>query len=188
MSQLISAYAIYNGTNNTYYGDSPKLVALNCLEFGAFAPRFGYLKRQLSMGTAGGTIIQYTPTFDANDPEIDDNSLQGVFIEQDSELVMVDAVSVVDVVDTCNACCDAGSTEVTRFYGSGVPAFVSPTATNYTIQRADNGTPAAIDVFSLDYSNQTVLDPVHSSYASGVSTYIINCFGTPQLVGSDTIV
>lgn len=188
MSQLISAYAIYNGASGVYYGDNPQLISLNCLDFQAFSPKFGYLKRQLSMGVAGGTIIQYSPTFDANDPEIDSNTLQGVFVQQGAGLVMIDAVSAESVVNTCDACCDAGSNAVTRYYTSGVPAFVSPTTSTYTIARADNGTPAAIDQFSMDYMSQTVTDPIHSSYASGTSYYIITAFGIPYLVGTDTLV
>lgn len=192
MSNLITARVIYNAATGEYYGDNPPTVAINCLALSAWSPRFGYLKRNLGMGTAGGTIILYNPTFaqDANeDPEISlPNTLQGVFVQSEGQLLMIDAVSVQDVVDTCDACCDAAGNSVTPYYGSVIPAFISPTTAQYVIQREDDGTPAAIDIFSIDYMEQTVADPIHRSWGYGFSQYVIRCFGTPTLIGSDTLV
>lgn len=189
MAQEISAYVIYNATTGTYYGNNPQQVAINCYDLGAFSPKFGWLKRQLGMGTAGGSIIDYSPTFSATDPEIFGlpNTLRGVFIQQGASLVMIDAVSVANVIATCDACCD-GNNAVTQYYTSGVPAFVTPSTNTYTIQRADAGTPSAFDLFSLDYMNQSVLDPVFLSRTGGNTRYQLSAFGTPVLVGSDILI
>lgn len=187
MSNLVTARAFYNAATGEYFGDNPRTVPINCLALSAWSPSFGYLKRKLGMGAGGGTIILYNPTFDANDPEIDDNSLQGVFIQSEGQLLMIDATSVQEVVDTCDACCDDAGNAVTPYYGSVIPAFISPTTANYVIQREDDGTPRAIDKFSMDYMEQTVADPIHRSWGYGYSIYVVNCFGTPTLVGTDTL-
>lgn len=191
MPQLISAYVIYNAATGTYYGDNMPQISINCYDLQAFSPKFGWLKRQLSMGVGGGSIIQYTPTFDSDDPEIFGlpNTLRGVFIQQGGTLVMIDAITSVNVVATCDSCCDSNNA-VTQYYTSGVPDFVSPVSTLYTIQRTDAGTPSAFDLFSMDYMNQSVLDPVFVSRNSGAGTtrYSLSSFGTPILVGTDTLV
>jgi len=189
MPNQVSAYAIYNGATNTFLGSNAPLIALNCTDFAAFTPIFGYLKRKIEMGVAGGTIIEYSPTFDANDPEIDANTLRGVFIQQNEGLIMIDAVSVQNVVDTCDGCCGTTNT-VTRYYTSGIPTnapFTSPTTSTYTVTRTDAGTPGAIDIFSMDYMDQVVTDPIHVSWASGTSVYRITAFGMPQAVGTDVV-
>lgn len=193
MPNLISGYVLYNGATGVYYGDNAQLTAFNVDRFAVFAPRAGWLKRKVAMGAGGGSIFDYIPTFDANDPEIDANTLAGVFIQQDEGLVMVDAEGdtaaekVQTVLDVADACCDGDNT-IPREYTSGVPAFSNPTASNYTITREDDGTPGAIDQFSMDYMDQVVLDPIHVSWITGTSTYSINCFGTPTLVGEDVLV
>ena len=68
MPNNISAYALYNGATNDYLGDTLPLVSLDCALFAAWTPRLGYLKRRIEGGVAGGSIIQYLPTFDSNDP------------------------------------------------------------------------------------------------------------------------
>lgn len=187
MPNQITAYAIYNAATNTYLGNSPQLISLNCTDFAAFTPKAGWLKRKLSMGVAGGTIIEYSPTFSASDPEIDSNTLPGVFVQQNDQLVMLDAASVQAVIDACDGCCD-GNSLVPRYFTSGVPTpFVSPTTSNYTIARTDDGTPRAVDQFSIDYLDQVVLDPVHVSYTSGTSIYLVRCFGRPTPVGTDVV-
>lgn len=193
MSNLITARVIYNAATGEYYGnDNPiKTVPINCLTLSAWSPAFGYLKRKLGMGVAGGTIIIYNPTFAtsaADDPEIAlPNTLQGVFIQSEGQLLMIDAVSVQNVVDTCDACCDDSGNSVTPYYGSVIPAFISPTTQNYVIQRQDDGTPRAIDKFSIDYMEQAVTDPIHRSWGYGYSIYVLNAFGTPTLVGTDVL-
>lgn len=193
MARIIQGYALYNGTTGTYYGNNPQLVALNVDNFGEFSPRAGWLKRKIAKGVGGGSIFDYIPTFDANDPEIDSNTIRGIFVGQGAGLVMIDTAGVtaaqmmttfMEIVDNC---CD-GVTLIPRGYASGVPSFSNPTTSTYTITREDAGTPGAIDQFSMDYMDQVVNDPVHTAWDGTTSTYQIQCFGTPTLVGSDVLV
>ncbi len=187
-ARLISAYVIYNATNNTYYGDSPQQIAINCNQISAFSPRLGYLKRRILMGVAGGAFFEYLPTFSADDPEIDDNTLTGVFVEVEEGLVMIDAISVANVITTCDNCCDTvNGNIVTPLYASGIPDFTEPSVNTYTVTRSDNGTPGAVDQFSMDYMEVSVQDPIHVSYSSGTSVYHLFAFGTPTPVGTDVI-
>lgn len=187
----IQAYALYNAGTNTPYDVVPQLVSLNCARFGEGSPKEAFLKRRLAYSVSGGSTILYSITFDANDPEIDDNTLNGVTVQQDGLTVFIDAESAEAVLETCNACCDATSYIVPRYYSSGVvPKFVVPTAAQHTITRVDSGTPAAVDKFSLDYLTQTVGDVLHTSWVSntGVSTYKIYTIGTPTVLSGDTLV
>lgn len=187
-ARLISAYAIYNAGTGTYYGDNPIQIAINCNLISPFSPRLGYLKRRILMGVAGGSIMEYLPTFDANDPEIDSNTLTGVFVEIEEGLVMINAVSVANVILACDNCCDtANGYIVSPLYASGIPSFTSPSVNTYTVTRSDNGTPGAVDQFSMDYMEYSVQDPTHTSYTSGTSVYKLYAFGTPTAVGTDVI-
>lgn len=187
-ARLISAYAIYNAGTGTYYGDNPIQIAINCNNIAAFSPRLGYLKRRILMGVAGGSIMEYLPTFDANDPEIDANTLTGVFVQVEEGLVMINAVSVANVINTCDACCDVvNGNIVSRLYASGIPDFTSPSVSSYTVTRTDDGTPGAIDIFSIDYMEYSVQDPKHVSWVSGTSTYTLYAFGIPTAVGTDVV-
>jgi hypothetical protein len=187
MSKLITAYVLYNGSTNVPYVANPKQVSLNCLQFAEASPTAAWLKRKLALGVAGGSMLTYGLTFDENDPEIDNNTLSGVAVQQGATLYFIDAVSVANVIATCDACCDAGSTAVTTGYPSGIPDFVSPTTSTYNIVREDDGTPNAFDRFSIDYMNVSVNDPVFVSRADGETTYQVTAFGTPTLVGEDTL-
>jgi len=193
MATVITGYVLYNATTGTYYGNNPQLVVLNPAEFEAFSPQAGWLKRKIGMGVGGGSVYFYIPTFDPNDPEIDDNTLRGVFVGQGMGLVMIDTAGVTEAqmlatfTGIVNECCD-GTALVPRGYASGIPAFSNPTTSTYTITREDDGTPNAIDQFSMDYMDQVVNDPVHTAWDGTTSTYEIQCFGTPTLVGEDVLV
>ncbi len=193
MSNILTGYVLYSAGTGVYYGNNPQLVALNPQLFGDFSPAAGWLKRKIAMGVGGGSIYDYIPTFDANDPEIDANTLRGVFISQGAGLLMIDTAGVTAAqmlttfTEIVANCCD-GATAIPRGYNSGIPAFSNPEAANYTITRQDAGTPSAVDQFSIDYMEQSVLDPVHLSWVAGTSTYTVNAFGTPTLVGNDILV
>lgn len=192
MARIIQGYVLYNAGTGVYYGNSPQLVPINLDMLGEFSPQAGWLKRKVAMGAGGGSIFDYIPTFDANDPEIDDNTLRGLFLAQGAGLVMIDVAGVTEAqmlatfMEIADNCCD-GTTLIPRGYASGIPAFSNPTTTNYTITRTDAGTPAAVDQFSMDYMEQVVADPIHVSWIAGTSTYTVNCFGTPTAVGTDVV-
>lgn len=184
----IQAYVLFNATTNTPYDKSPKLVSLNCTEFEASSPRKAWLKRKQANSVAGGSIMLYNLTFDENDKEIDSNTLSGVLVQQGASSLFIDAEDEAAVLDTCNACCDSGTDTVPRFYASGVPAYSGGTATLYTVQRVDDGTVTDIAKFSMDYSQQSIGNVVHTGYSDSPkgSTYKIYCIGAISLIGNDT--
>jgi hypothetical protein len=182
---IVSAYAIYNGTTSTYVGDDNATVQINCERVQAFSPRPVWLKRNLAPGQ--GVYVLYTPTFDGNDPEIDDNTLQGFWVEVDGKDVMIDAATANAFVEACDACCDDAPITVTRFYTSGIPDFDTPTTTIYCIERDDNGSVAAHEAVSTDYLTQYVGNVLLTSADGTTSEYQVVSYTVPSPIGTDTI-
>lgn len=184
MSKLITASVIFNGTTGVFYPNG-ETISLNCLQFAEASPKKAWLKRTNALGVAGGSMVTYLLSFDENDPEFDSNTLQGVAVQQNGALYLIDAVSVDNVLQTCDACCDAGSTSVTPFYTSGIPPFSIPVVQEFDIVREDDGTPDAFNRFSIDYMDYSISDPVIKSRVDGETTYTVFSFGQPVLVGDD---
>lgn len=181
---IVSAYALFNASTGTYLGDDPQLVQINCKNLAAYSPRQVWLKRRLMQGN--GTIIQYLPTFDASDPEIDANTIQGWMVQVGEEIIMLDAASAAAITDKCNACCDDVPQTVTRYYTSGVPDFDPDTLATYTITRTDDGSPFAVQEAAYAYLGQYVT-MVHTSHSSGTSVYTVTAFRIPTAIGSDVV-
>jgi hypothetical protein len=180
----VSAYGLYNLSTGTYLGDNPPLVQIHTNSLEAYSPRRVWLKRRVMPGN--GTIIQYLPTFDADDPEINSNTLQGWAVQVKNEIIMIDAVSLQAIVNAINACCGETPITIARFYTSGVPAFSGPTLASYNITRTDDGTPYAINRAALDYLGQYITI-THLSHVSGTSVYRVQNYTQPIPVGSDVV-
>ncbi len=179
MANLVNAYVIYNGTTGLYVGDdSPRpTVTINCERLNAFSPRAVWLKRILAPGD--GTIILYEPTFDPTSDELlDTNTLQGFWIEQDGQDVMIDAVSLAAITDACMACCGEGTDLVAPFYDAGVTAFSPLTLNTFCIYRLDDGSAGAHDAFAADYVGTFVGKCVMRSNLSNTSHYTLQSYYT----------
>lgn len=180
----ISAYGLFNLATGVYLGDQSPIVQINNYKLEAYSPRQVWLKRRIMPGN--GTIIQYLPTYDANDPEIDSNTLQGWAVQIEEEIIMIDAVNLQAILNAVNACCDDTPVTIGRFYTSGVPVFSGPAVSSYNISRTDDGTPYAVSRAAWDYLGQYI-SIVHLSYASGTSVYRVQNFTEPIPVGSDEV-
>ena len=184
---IVSAYAIFDGTTSTYVGDENATVQINCERVQAFSPRPVWLKRFQAPGQ--GMYILYELTFDANDPEIDDNTLQGFWVNQDGKDVMIDAADATAFTTACDACCDDQPITVTRYYTSGIPSYTVPTLSTYCIERENDGSARAHEDVSLAYLTQYVGNVIAISHdtGTGVSQYQVEAFSEPTAIGDDTV-
>jgi hypothetical protein len=190
---IVSAYAIFDGTTATYVGDANETVQINCERVNAFSPRPVWLTRYLAPGQ--GVYILYQPTFDVNQVSADngatfydDNTLQGFWIEVDGKDVMIDAADAAAFVEACDTCCDDQPVTVTRFYTSGITAFVTPTTSIFCIARADNGSVAAHEAVSTDYLTQYIGN-VRLRVSTGTLSHyqIVSYSSTIKTIGTDTV-
>jgi len=191
MANLINAYVIYNGTMNSYVGGQGVTISINCERLQAFSPRPVWLKRILAPGD--GTIILYEPTFQPTSDELlDANTLQGFWIEQDGQDVMIDATSIAVFQQACDACCGTVPTIVANLYGGNAPAFTPLSINSLCIYRNDDGSAGAHDAFADDYVGLYVGTAVMRSNFSNTSHYTIQSYYTytqfQSLVqGTDTV-
>jgi hypothetical protein len=177
MANLINVNVIYNGTTGIFVGDeSPRpTISVNCERINAWSPRPVWLKRQAAPGD--GTVLLYEPTFNPTSDELlDENILQGFWIEQDGQDVMIDAVSVAAFQEACTACCGDVPTIVTPFYASGIPAYTPNTLKSICIYRFDDGSAKAHNAFAWDYTGLYVGKVQLRSNFSGVSHYTLQTY------------
>lgn len=186
---LVQAYVIYNGSSNTYVNDG-STVTINCDRINAYSPRPCWLQRWLPAGDGTDTIYQLT--FDlssAEQTQYGTNLIQGLAIEQDGQLIMVDVLDVATFLNGCDACCGGSTGQMTRFYSSGIPAFTSPTEAIYCITRADDGSAYAANTLADDYVGQFHGNIKVRSSISGTTRYQVTSFtGYPPVAqGSDIV-
>lgn len=188
MANLVQAYVLYNGTTGQYVGDSGLTITMNCERVRAFSPRPVWLKRFLAPGD--GTAVLYEPTFNPSSAELlDTNTLQGFWIEQDGQDIMIDITTVNAFQNACNACCGSVPTVIANTYAGAPTAFSALSVTTLCIYRFDNGSAGAHDQFAFDYVGQFIGSIVMRSNFSGVSHYIVNTYWTLAnfpLIGTDT--
>lgn len=189
---FVTAYALYNGTSGTYVGDGQAIpININCDRLRDYSPRPCWLKRNLFPGD--GTKIRYILTFNSADPEFDQNTLQGYFIEGDGQDTMIDIVSWQAFLDACNCpdCVGTTGNLVPRFYTYGQPAFTPLTSLFFCVTRLDDGSGYAHDKFVTDYLTFYIGNVRLKSNNSGVSVYTFQSFyPLNQIIaqGTDTIV
>lgn len=190
MSKFVSAYLIYNAANNTYVDDGT-LVVLNCERLQAFTPRRVWLQRALVPGD--GTDIQYMLTFNASSTDVTQygtNLIQGFYVEQDGQGMMVDVADINTIISACNACCDDSPVAtLTRYYTGGITLFATPVAANFCITRLDDGSLDAHRQIAMSYAGQYVGNMRLVSNLSGTSKYSVQSYtGWPPVAqGSDTV-
>ena len=193
MPNLVNAYVLYNATTDIYVGnDVPSpTVSINCERLQAYSPRPVWLLRQLAPGD--GTVILYEPTFNPSSEELlDSNTLQGMFIIQDDQSIIIDVTTVAAFQAACDACCGEVPTIIANNYGGNPTPFTPLTLNTFCIYRFDNGSAGAHDAFAADYVGQYVGTAVMRSNFSNTSHYTIQSYWSLQqfqklLIGSDTI-
>lgn len=178
-SYLISAVALYKAPHFTAY-DANNVITINVDRIMAFTPRPVWIKRYI---VPGQNQIQNLITFEPSSADLlDPNILQGVYIEQDGQGVVIDCISVTNFVTAAD-----NSGTITQRYPSGVPLFVSPTAIAYCVVRADDGSAGSHGLVSTDYVTQYIGNVQLRSNTSGISHYILFAFSFPIAIGTDTI-
>ena len=178
-SYLIAATALYKAPHFTAF-DANNQITINADRIMAFTPRAAYLLRYL---VPGQNQIQYLLTFEPTSAQLlDVNTLQGVYVEQDGQGVLVDCISVTNFV---NAVDTAGS--ITPRYGGAIPVFVSPVAIAWCISRADDGSGFSHDNVVTDYLNQYAGNVRLRSNISGVSHYIVFSYTQIVAIGADVV-
>lgn len=191
MSNLVNAYVIYDGTTNRFVGDDYVTISINCDRLNSFSPRPVWLKRFLAPGD--GTTILYEPTFSPTSDELlDSNILQGFWIEQDGQDVMIDVTTQAAFQTACDACCGTVPTIIASLYNGNVPDFSLLTLNSFCIYRLDDGSAGAHDDFAWDYTGKYIGTAQLRSNFSNTSHYTIKSFYTlaqmkALLVGTDTI-
>lgn len=169
---LLAVVALYKAPHFVGYDTNENQISINADRVQAFTPRNAWIKRYL---VPGQNQIQYLLTFEPTSAELaDPNTLSGVYIEQDGKGVVVDCISIANLVVALN-----GTGSYTQQYTSGVPLFVSPTATAYCIVRQDDGSGYAHAKIETDYVTQYVGNIIRRSWFSNVSHYTVNSFTVP---------
>jgi hypothetical protein len=169
---LLAVIALYKAPHFVGYDVNENQISLNADRIGAFTPRPAWIKRYL---VPGQNQIQYLLTFEPTSAEVaDPNTLTGVYVEQDGLGVVVDCISVANLVAALN-----GTGSYTQQYTTGVPAFTSPTTTAYCLVRADDGSGYAHNKVESDYVLQYYGNIIRRSYFSGISHYTLNSFTVP---------
>lgn len=190
MPNLINAYVLFNGTTNTPAAPY-QTISINCERLQAFSPRPVWLKRFLAPGD--GTVILYEPTFaPTSDELLDPNILQGFWIEQDQQDVMVDVTTVAAFQAACDACCGTVPDIVANRYGGNPPAFTALAAYWYCLTRTDDGSAGAHDAAAAAYVGNYVNTMRLKSNVSGVSVYTFQSYWAPATmvryaIGTDVI-
>lgn len=178
-SYLLAATALYKAPHFTAY-DSNNVITINADRIMAFTPRNAWILRYL---VPGQNQIQYLVTFEPTSAQLlDVNTLQGIYVEQDGQGVVVDCISITNFVTAV----DTGGS-ITGKYNGTIPAFVSPTAIAYCISRADDGSGFAHDNVVTDYLLDYVGNVRLRSNISGVSHYIVFSYTFPAARGADVV-
>lgn len=179
MPNLVNAYVLYDGLTGIYVGnDSPApVISINCERLAAYSPRPVWLKRM--PGPGDGTVILYELTFNPTSQEtLDTNTLQGMYIMQDEQGVMVDVTTVAAFQAACDACCGAVPAIIASNY-NGAPTAYAPLGLNsLCIFRSDDGSAGAHDDFSADYAGQFVNTAMIRSSFSNLTHYTIQSYWT----------
>lgn len=176
---LFTALAIYK--DGQYVANDPNNeIAINAPKIDGFSPRNVWLLRQI---LPGQNQIQYLLTFDPTSEELlDANTLQGIYVEQDGEGVMIDCISMDDFITVAN-----GTGAITPRYGSA-QAFTGPSTGIWCITRTDDGSTSAHSTVCTDYVGQYVGNIRLKSNITGVSVYVMTAYGTPKAMKSDSII
>jgi hypothetical protein len=172
---LATAYVVYDGTSGTYEGGL-KTISINCDRLRAYSPRVAWLKRRLMPGD--GTQIQYLPTFETNDPEVDINSIRCFAIEVDGQDTFIDIASMDALTNACNCpdCNSPNGNVITRLYTSGIPQFVPPTLNTFCLTRLDDGSLYAHRKVTMDYTGRYIGNMTMTSHNSNTSIYTFQSF------------
>lgn len=182
---LVQAYIIYNAHSNTFVNDG-SVVTLNCNRLNAYTPRPCWLQSWLPAGD--GTDVIYNLTFttsSADQLQYGTNVIQGLYIEQDGEGVMIDVLDLNTFLNGCDACCGGSTGVMTRFYTT-IPAFSDPTEATFCVTRADDGSAGAVNKFADDYVGQFHGNLKVSTSISGSTRYQVTSFTGYPPVGQGT--
>lgn len=118
-------------------------------------------------------------------------SLQGVWLEfANGTGMVIDALSVEDVVTACNACCGT-TTSVPPRYGGLIPVPFPLVASTYTFTRVDDGGWYAYNKASLDYWPGWITNTfsrISHDDTTGVTTYSFSAYREPVWIDTDTFV
>lgn len=177
---MFKATAIYK--NGQYvFNDANNEITLNSEQIDGFSPRNVWLLRYILPGT---NQVQYLITFQPSSADLlDTNTLQGLWVEQNGQGVMINCISI----DNFNTIANAGGTVTPRYASVAAVAFVTPTPACWRITRADTGTGAAHNDVVTDYLGSYIGNVRLVSNTSGVSIYEVTAYGTLRAVGSDSV-
>ena len=183
---LVQAYVIYNAHSNSYVNDG-STITLNCNRLMSYTPRACWLQRWLPAGDGTDTIYQLTFNLSSADQtQYGNNLIQGLYVEQDGQGVMIDVADLATFLNGCDACCGGATGQMTRHYTDGIPAFADPTEQIYCITRSDDGSSYAVEQFANSYTGQYHGNIKVRSSLSGTSTYQVTSFTGYPPVGHGT--
>lgn len=182
-----------NATTNIYVGnDLPApTVTINCERLQAYSPRPVWIVREPAPGD--GTIILYIITFNpSSDQVLDPNTLQGMFIIQDDQSIILDVTTVAAFQTACDACCGTVPDIIANRYGGAPTPFTPLTTNTFCIFRSDDGSSGAHDAMADSYVGTYIGTMVLRSNFSGVSHYTVTTYYslaqmTAELQGTDVI-
>lgn len=192
--ELVTARKLWE--SGTFLGDCATAFVLNCKQINMNGPRLAWL---VPVGGCCGLTGQYQLTMQNPNPGNDGANnaagiIQGVWVEGVNGSgggALYDALTVAEITDACNACCDASGavTVVAPKYNGTFPDVADVTPTLFTFTRADNGGVLDMQRFMLDYLGQYVEGTViRTAYSGGNSTYTFTAKDDPSKIGTDTYV
>lgn len=181
---------------NTFVGNDPdNIVPVNCNLLSSYSPRPGWLVR---FKDGRSPDIQYYLTFDPDSAAFGDaNTIRGFWLEQtsESEGMFVDITTQDALVEACN-CVDCDTPDgnlVPGVYGSGVPAFVTPTPVTYCLTRINTLAQGGVNLtvvqqIVMDYTGQLENLRVFN-YNSGTGALKMQgtSYSRPAPIGADVI-
>lgn len=185
---LVQAYIIYNAHSNTYVNDG-SVITLNCDRLMSYTPRACWLQRWLPAGDGSNIIYQLTFNLSSADQTTyGTNLIQGLYVEQDGQGIMIDVQDLPTFLNGCDACCGGATGMMTRFYTT-IPLFVNPTEQVYCIDRSDDGSAGSVNQFTNDYASQFHGNIKVRSNISGTTEYQVTSFtGYPPIAqGTDVV-
>jgi len=176
---IFTATAIYKDGQYTF-NDPNNLITINAAELDAFSPRNAWVLRTIVPGT---NRVEYNITFSPSSADLADvNTIQGIYIEQEGDGVVIDCISITQFNLVAN-----GTGTIQARYGAA-PAFTSPTTNYWCITRSDDGSGYAHDRVVMAYIGQYIGNMRLKSNISGTSIYTCQAYGTMVAVGSDSVV
>lgn len=192
-------YAVRLWEKGKLYTDTSCLLTIDCMDFEHFGQ--GPMNVWLIPDSSCGGAYDYMLQTSVPDP-MPLYTLQGVWIPNGDEGIVLNALSVKAVVDACQLCCGTVVTGemgiLAQDYSITVPVRYevvppvrpAPVLKEYYIARIDNGDSQAYSKAMMDYYGQYQIASfrlINHDPNTGITTYYFKSYDEPAMIGEDFI-